>query len=284
MAARRKSPTPAKTKKPSTTIGFVGGGNMAEALIRGLRASLDFSRSAILVSDVVVERLTHLKSSYGIEPKQKNADVAKSSDVIILAVKPNTISSVLTEIKAAARGKLLISIAAGVPARKLKAPLEKDARIIRVMPNNPAMVGAGITAVYADPAVSKKDRETARRIFEAVGRVAFIESEPLMNAVTGLSGSGPAFVYIVAESLSDAGVTLGLPRETANLLSFRTLLGAARMLEETGIHPAELKNRVTSPGGTTIAGIERLEALGLRSALIEAVAAAARRSRELEGG
>ena len=257
---------------------------MAEALIRGLRASRDFSRSPILVSDPIRARLSQLKSAYQVDPREHNADLAESSDVIILAVKPNTIPSVLNQVKTATRGKLFISIAAGVPVRTLRAPLGKTARIIRVMPNNPAMVGAGITAIFADPSISRKDLEMASPIFSAVGPVAVIESEHLMTAVTGLSGSGPAFIYIVAEALSDAGVKLGLSRETADLLSFRTLLGAARMLEETGIHPAELKNQVTSPGGTTIAGIERLEALGLRSALIEAVVAAAKRSEELEGG
>ena len=266
-------------KNPRPVLGFLGGGNMAEALIRGLSASREFS---LQVSDKIKDRLGHLSSHYRVATTDDNLELVKSSQVIILAVKPPVVPAVLSEIKTVLRDKLLISIAAGIPVNRLKSVLGKNARVIRVMPNNPAMVGAGVTAVYADPSARREDLELTAGIFRTVGLTAFIESEELMNAVTGLSGSGPAFIYIVAEALSDAGVKLGLSRPLSDLLSFRTILGAARMLEETHKHPAELKNQVTSPGGTTIAGIEVLEARGLRSALIEAVAAAARRSQELE--
>ena len=266
-------------KNPRTVLGFLGGGNMAEALIRGLSASREFD---LQVSDKMKERLGHLSSHYRVATTDDNLELVKSSQVIILAVKPPVVPAVLSEIKTVLRDKLLISIAAGITVNRLKSVLGKSSRVIRGMPNNPAMVGAGVTAIYADPAARREDLELTAGIFRAVGLAAFVESEELMNAVTGLSGSGPAFIYIVAEALSDAGVKLGLSRSLADLLSFRTILGAARMLEETRKHPAELKNQVTSPGGTTIAGIEVLEARGLRSTLIEAVAAAARRSRELE--
>jgi len=266
-------------KNPRQTLGFLGGGNMAEALIRGLSSSPDFS---LRCSDKAKERLGYLGSHYRVETTEDNLELVKSSQVIILAIKPPVVPAVLSEIKTVLRDKLLISIAAGIPVARLKSVLGKNSRVIRVMPNNPAMVGAGVTAIYADPASRPEDLELTAGIFRTVGLTAFVEAEELMNAVTGLSGSGPAFIYIVAEALSDAGVKLGLSRPLSDLLSFRTILGAARMLEETHKHPAELKNQVTSPGGTTIAGIEVLEARGLRSALIEAVAVAARRSQELE--
>lgn len=266
-------------KNPRTVLGFLGGGNMAEALIRGLSASGEFDLQA---SDKMKERLGYLSSHYQVVTMDDNLELVKSSQVIILAVKPPVVPAVLSEIKTVLQDKLLISIAAGIPVNRLKSVLGKNSRVIRVMPNNPAMVGAGATVIYADPASRPEDVELASGILRTVGLTALVESEELMNSVTGLSGSGPAFIYIVAEALSDAGVKLGLSRSLSDLLSFRTILGAARMLEETHKHPAELKNQVTSPGGTTIAGIEVLEARGLRSALIEAVAAAARRSQELE--
>jgi pyrroline-5-carboxylate reductase len=178
---------------------------------------------------------------------------------------------------------LWVSIAAGVPLAALAAALPPGSRIVRAMPNTPALVRAGATAFVASPGCSAGDRALARALFEAVGSAWEAPSEALLDAVTGLSGSGPAYVFVFLEALSDAGVRMGLPRDAATALAIQTVLGAAKLAQETGRHPAALKDQVTSPGGTTIAGLERLEARGFRAAVHEAVAAATRRSKELGG-
>ena len=266
------------------TVGFIGGGNMGEALIKGLLGASLVPATAIHATDVRLERLKELDRQYGIQVSSDNADLVRHSDIIILAVKPQIMDSVLKEIApAVTRKKLLISIAAGVSTAKIRAVLHKDARLIRVMPNTPALVLEGVTAIAKADNLEPDDLDTAGEIFSAVGRVVVL-GEDLLDAVTGLSGSGPAYVAVVIESLADGGVKMGLDRVTAMTLATQTVLGAAKLLLETGLHPGALKDMVSSPGGTTIAGLAALEEGGIRTAFIKAVERATQRSRELGRG
>jgi pyrroline-5-carboxylate reductase len=268
-------------------IGFVGGGAMAEALIGGL-VQAHLPPEHVAASDPDEARRRHLAARFGVATHAENAAVVAAGDVVVLAVKPGLAPAVLRGVAAADPGgaarPLWISIAAGVSLAKLGAALPAGARIVRAMPNTPALVGAGATALCSNDAAAPADRATARALFETAGVVWDAPSEGLLDAVTGLSGSGPAYVFVFLEALSDAGVRVGLPRDAASLLAIQTVLGAAKLAQETGRHPAALKDQVTSPGGTTIAGLERLEAGGLRAAVYEAVAAATRRSKELGEG
>lgn len=265
-------------------VGFVGGGAMAEALVAGLAAA-GVAASRMRASDPVAARRDQLAKRFGIAVTASNADVVAASDLVVLAVKPALVAAVLDEIAAAnpaaAARPLWLSIAAGVPLSRLSAALPAGARVVRAMPNTPALVRSGATALAAGDSCSAEDRALARALCETVGSVWEAPSEALLDAVTGLSGSGPAYVFVFLEALSDAGVRVGLPREAASMLAIQTVLGSARLALETGRHPAQLKDQVTSPGGTTIAGLERLEAGGLRAAVYEAVAAATARSRQL---
>jgi pyrroline-5-carboxylate reductase len=265
-------------------IGFLGAGNMGEALLKGLLRTGLVPPSSIFATDALRERLKQIEKLYRIEALSDNTTLVKQSDVVILAVKPQVLPDVLEEIGPAVTAKkLLISIAAGVPTASLRARLPKGARLIRVMPNTPALVLEGATAVARASGLEPGDLETAEEIFAAVGKVVVLE-EKLMDAVTGLSGSGPAYVALVIEALADGGVKMGLDRLTAMSLATQTVLGAAKLLLETGIHPGQLKDMVSSPGGTTIAGVSALEEGGLRRALINAVERATLRSRELGQG
>lgn len=267
-------------------VGFVGGGAMAEALVAGLVAA-GVPGDRLRVSDPVAARRDHLEKRFGIGVTASNAEAVDGSDLAVVAVKPGLVTEVLGALVAAspsAPAPLWVSIAAGVPLRRLAGALPDGARIVRAMPNTPALVRAGATAIVASDTCSAADRDRARALFETVGSVWQAPSEALLDAVTGLSGSGPAYVFVFLEALSDAGVRVGLPRDAASLLACQTVLGAARLVLETGRHPAQLKDQVTSPGGTTIAGLERLEAGGLRAAVYEAVAAATARSRQLGEG
>jgi pyrroline-5-carboxylate reductase len=266
------------------TVGFIGGGNMGEALIKGLLGASLVPASAIHATDVRLERLKELDRLYGIQVSSSNADLVRHSDIVILAVKPQIMDSVLKEIApAVTRKKLLISVAAGVSTAKIRTALHKDARLIRVMPNAPALVLEGVTAIAKAENLEPDDLDTAGEIFSAVGRVVVLD-ETLMDAVTGLSGSGPAYVAVVIESLADGGVRMGLDRITAMTLATQTVLGAAKLLLETGLHPGALKDMVSSPGGTSIAGIAALEEGGIRTTFIKAVEKATERSRELGQG
>jgi len=266
------------------TVGFVGGGNMGEALIKGLLGANLVPASAIHAADVRLDRLKQLDRKYGIQVSSDNVELVRHSDVVILAVKPQIMDAVLKEIApAVTRKKLLISIAAGVSTAKIRAVLNKDARLIRVMPNTPALVLEGVTAIAKADGLEPDDLDAAGEIFGAVGRVVVLE-ESLMDAVTGLSGSGPAYVAVVIESLADGGVRMGLDRITAMTLATQTVLGAAKLLLETGLHPGALKDMVSSPGGTSIAGIAALEEGGIRTTFIKAVERATERSRELGQG
>lgn len=261
-------------------ISFVGGGRMAEALISGMLSSGACKARQIRVADPDMARLDHLKRRYGVQIGATNRDVVVSGDVAVLAVKPQVAADVLTEIGDVLAKRLVISVIAGVQLRKILEACVPQARVIRAMPNTPAMVGEGMTAMAIGPGIEEKEVACARRIFESVGRVVSVD-ERFMDAVTGLSGSGPAYVFLMIEAMADGGVKMGLPRETATLLAAQTVLGAARMVIETGQHPARLKDEVASPGGTTIAGLHRLEQGGLRGVLMDAVEAATKRSQEL---
>jgi pyrroline-5-carboxylate reductase len=226
-----------------------------------------------------------LAEGCGIATQPDNQDAVERSDLVVIAVKPSVVEPALRALSGRDLARpLWVSIAAGIPIAKLAALLPSGARIVRAMPNTPALAQAGATAIAAGPAARPEDREAAAALFETVGLCWEAQSESQLDAVTGLSGSGPAYVFVFLEALGDAGVRVGLPREAAYRLAFQTVLGAAKLAQESGRHPAALKDQVTSPGGTTIAGLERLEAGGFRAAVYEAVAAATRRSRELGGG
>ena len=264
-------------------VGFLGAGNMGEAMIKGLLQTGLVPAAAIAATDVRADRLQQVAKQYGVRAASSNVDLVGEADVVILAVKPQIMGAVLKEISGAVdRGKLLISIAAGVAVATLREGLGKPARLIRVMPNTPALVLEGVTAIARAEGLEAGDLEMAQELFGAVGRVVVLDEDAL-DAVTGLSGSGPAYVAIVIESLADGGVKMGLDRATAMILAAQTVLGSARLILETGAHPGQLKDMVASPGGTTIAGIAALEEGGVRRTFISAVERATQRSRELGG-
>lgn len=265
-------------------VGFLGAGNMGEALIRGLLKAGLVPADHVFATDVRLDRLEQLGKLYGIHTLSDNALLVKRVDVVILAVKPQIIHQVLREVApAVTTGQLFISMAAGVPTAALRADLPKGVRLIRVMPNTPALVLEGVTAVARAEGLKQGDLEAAEEIFGAVGKVVILEEE-LLDAVTGLSGSGPAYVALMIEALADGGVRVGLDRITAMTLAAQTVLGSAKLLIETGAHPGQLKDMVTSPGGTAIAGITALEEGGVRRTLISAVERATLRSQELGRG
>ncbi len=263
------------------TIGFLGAGNMAEALARGLLAAKTLPAARILAADPSEARRKLFAGTLGVQASTGNAEVAKASSILILAVKPGLVGPIGAEVGALGpKDQLVISIAAGVPLDVIEAHW-KGKPLARVMPNTPALVGAGASAVCFRNA-RQKHRDTTKEILRAAGEtVVEVEKEALLDAVTGLSGSGPAYVFEFIEALSDGGVLAGLPRDQALALAAATVEGAAKMVRQTGEHPAVLKDRVASPGGTTIAGLAALEAGGFRAAAIEAVRAAAARSAEL---
>ena len=265
----------------SARLGFLGGGNMSAALIKGLLHGEVVPPERIVASDVKSERLEHLHATHGIRTTLDNLVLLRESDVVVLAVKPQVIDRVLSEVGAGVRpDQLVISVAAGVPIEALEGRLPAGSRVVRAMPNTPATVQAGATAIAGGAHAVADDLRVARELFEAVGRVVELD-EGLLDAVTGLSGSGPAYVMVIIEALADGGVKVGLHRDTALLLAAQTVFGSARLLLETGEHPGRLKDMVTSPGGTAIAGLHTLESGALRKTLIDAVEAATRRSVEL---
>lgn len=261
-------------------ITFVGGGQMAEAIIGGLLAGNVCSPEFLWATDPVPARCDRLKSQFAVRVGSDNRQAVAWADVVILAVKPQVLAPVLEEIGGDLHRVLVISIAAGVTIQAMMNQAPGATRVIRAMPNMPALVREGMTALAWTAALAEEDKEIARAVFQAVGRVIPIE-ERLMDAVTGLSGSGPAYVFQAIEALADGGVKMGLPRQTAEVLAAQTVLGAAKMVLESGDHPAKLKDRVASPGGTTIAGLHRLEEGRFRATLMGAVEAATKRSKEL---
>ncbi len=262
-------------------VGFVGGGAMAEALAGGLIAA-GLPANQIRAADPDPSRRKQLDRQLGIATTTDNADAVRGCDVAVIAVKPGRVAAALATIDAeVASGPLWISIAAGVPLARLADALSPEARIVRAMPNTPALVRAGATAICGNARVHREDLSLATALFESVGTCWTAPDEALLDAVTGLSGSGPAYVFVFLEALADAGVRLGLPRDAAAQLAAQTVLGAAKLASGAGRDPAQLKDQVSSPGGTTVAGLERLESGGLRTAVYEAVAAATARSKEL---
>jgi pyrroline-5-carboxylate reductase len=262
------------------SIGFIGAGNMAEAMIRGLLRGGHFAPSQITASGPREERMRELQDSYGIKATTDNHAPAKAQ-IVVLSVKPQILSRVLDEVaKSISADALVISIAAGVPVATIQERLARGARVVRAMPNTPALVDAGATAIARGEHARDSDIDDAKRIFDAVGLTVTLE-ESQLDAVTGLSGSGPAYVFLILEALSDAGVKVGLSRRTAQLLAAQTVLGSAKLLLETNEHPGRLKDMVTSPGGTAITGLHTLEEGGIRTTLMNAVEAATKRSREL---
>ena len=254
---------------------------MATALARGLIAAEFSSPDGMVASDVSPEARQRFEKETGVPTVDQNSQVIANAEIVFLAVKPQQIRDVLAEIKADVRQEhLVISIAAGVPLSVLVGELGADCRVVRVMPNTPSLVGTGAAGFAVGGAAGPQDAELVKQILETVG-IAFAVPEKLLDAVTGLSGSGPAYVYQFIEALSDGGVRVGLPRDVATRLAAQTVVGAARMVLETGQHPGALKDAVTSPGGTTIAGIHALEAGALRASVMNAVQAATERSIEL---
>lgn len=264
-------------------IGFIGGGNMGEALIKGFLATSLVEPDRIHVFDVSEDRLKHLRATYQIAASSSAEDAVRASDLILLAVKPQSMSKVLENLHPhLSHRPLVISIAAGITLAILEAALPAGTPVIRVMPNTPALVREGAAALARGASVDDRQMRQAIALLQAVGTAVEVD-EKWMDAVTGLSGSAPGFVLLLLESLIDAGVLVGLPRQVSRELTLQTFLGTVRMMQETGKHPAELKDMITSPAGTTIRGLQILEDRGVRGALMAAVEAAANRSGELGG-
>jgi pyrroline-5-carboxylate reductase len=264
----------------NVNIGFIGGGNMAEAIIKGLIAG-GTSPEAILVSEPFEARRQQMAEKYNVKTTADNTDVAACCKTVLLAVKPQLAASICRALKGAVTGEhLLVSIMAGVSCSTLEGYFSDPPRVVRVMPNTPALVLCGAAAASAGSTATADDLATVETIFSLVGK-CYIVDEKLMDAVTGLSGSGPAYVLTFIEALADGGVKNGLPRETALNLALQTVLGTAKLLAETGEHPGSLRDKVTSPGGTTIAGLHALEKGSFRATVMNAVEAATARSKEL---
>lgn len=262
-------------------IGFLGAGKMATALARGWARAGLATADHIVASDPVPQARQSFATETGSRATADNREVVEAADLLVLAVKPQSMASLLKEIRPAVTTRhLVLSIAAGIPLKQLADGLGADHRLIRVMPNTPCLIGASASAYAVGETATAEDAALVDRLLKAIG-VAFRLPELLLDAVTGLSGSGPAFVYVMIEALSDGGVRMGLPRDVATVLAAQTVFGAAKMVLETGTHPGVLKDAVASPGGTTIAGLHALERGGLRAALMDAVEAATRRSAEL---
>jgi pyrroline-5-carboxylate reductase len=274
-------------------VGFIGAGNMATALIRGLLAAGLYTPAQLWASDVVPQKLTALRRRFKVGITDDNAALVRGSKVIVIAVKPQIIDAVLGQMQPAVTAtKVFISIAAGVTTTRLEAGLAgggspaagafgEHVRVLRVMPNTPALLGKGVSVLVRGRHATAADERVGLRVLRAVGQAVAVQDERLLDAVTGLSGSGPAYVYLFAEALIAGGVASGLPTPLATQLALQTLSGAAAMLLETGETPAALRAMVTSPGGTTLAGLGELERRGFKDAVAAAVVAATRRSQEL---
>lgn len=265
-----------------TKVAVLGGGKMGGGLADGWLQTGLLTKAALSIVEPDAKTAAALKRQ-GLAVAAK-ADIAVAkADVVVVAVKPQALAAVIQPLAAAMAGKLAISIAAGLELKTLQA-LAPKARWVRAMPNQPVTVGVGATGLYADRRLSAKDRQIAEKLFAAVGIAVWVQNEGHLHAVTGLSGSGPAFAAIFIEAMEDAGVQAGLPRATARRLALQTVAGTARQIAAQAMTPSELKDAVTSPAGTTIAGIQALEQGGLRAAVLAAVAAAVARSKELAGG
>ena len=266
----------------SETIGFIGGGQMGEALIKGLLSAGKYKSNEIIVVEPVQSRQDYLKSTYSVSTVSSVETILQECPILLLAVKPQIMATVLKGLRDHITSHhLLITIAAGLPIAFYKKHLKSDScKVVRVMPNTPALVMEGASALCGCAEVNDDDLNTAREILDSVGTTVLLD-EHLMDAVTGLSGSGPGYVFTFIEAMIDAGVQNGLPRETAQMLATQTLLGSVKLMQETEEHPAVLRGRVTSPGGTTIAGLHVMEQQGLRGTIMDAIRAATNRSIEL---
>lgn len=265
------------------SLGFVGAGAMGQALLRGLLAAETFAPTDLSVFDADCALTQKAAEQFGVVPAPSLKALAGQAKVLLLAVKPHFIPGVLEELREVLSSEhTLISVAAGIKTEQIESYFSWPIPVVRVMPNTPALVGEAASAICLGAHADESHREKARHIFAAVGLTVDVE-EKLMDAVTGLSGSGPAYVYLFIEALSDAGVKMGLTREVSTRLAAQTVLGGAKMVLDTGLHPGELKDNVTSPGGTTIAALHALESRAFRAAVYDAVEASANRSRELSG-
>ncbi len=263
-------------------ISIIGTGNMGEALLSGLISSGSSNPKNIICTDIRENKLKTIQEKYGVHTTSDNVKAVETSEIIIYAVKPQIIASVLRETTACLdMSKLIISIAAGVPLVAIESCLNKELRLIRVMPNIAAFVKESASVIAAGGKATEEDIKLSLAIFDSMGKSIFLKENILMDAITGLSGSGPAYIFLIVDAMADAGVKVGLSREDALFLSSQTVLGAAKLLIETKEHPGRLKDMVTSPGGTAIAGIHTLEKGGLRTTLINAVEVATKRSQEL---
>ncbi len=261
-------------------ISFIGGGVMGEAMIKSLLAKGAVKPGDITVSDVSEARRDILKERYGVKAAADNREVVKGAEVVVLAVKPQELSKVLGEMKGISSQQLVLSIVAGATLEGLREVLGHSC-LVRAMPNMPAQIGEGITVWTATNEVNQRQKEMAQSILAALGKEIYVGGEKYVDMATALSGSGPAYVFLIIEALVDAGVHIGLPRDMAEKLVVQTVLGSTRAVEVMGKHPAELRNMVTSPGGTTTEGLLQLESGGLRSLLLRAVIAAYNKAKAL---
>jgi pyrroline-5-carboxylate reductase len=266
-------------------LGFLGAGNMGEAMIFGVLSAGLLAPSRIFVVDPSPGRGEELKSKHGVVPCPSPAEMLEECDTVVLAVKPQVLPALLGSLPpGASKGRLFLSIAAGVRLPAILSRLGEGAAVARAMPNTPALVGMASTGIFFSPAVTAEERERALSVFDSFGTTAEVQKEEQLDAVTALSGSGPAYAFLFAEALADGGVRAGLPRDAAMRLAAGTLEGAARMIRETGSHPAVLKDMVMSPAGTTAAGVAALEEGAFRGTVLAAVKAAFDRCRELSRG
>ena len=261
-------------------LGFIGTGAMGGAICRGILQAKALKQNEVGLFDISREKSARLAEELGVRAYSSCEEMVARCEMVLLAVKPNVVAKVLSGLREDLAGKALISIAAGWTAAKLAALLDPSTRILRVMPNTPALVGEGMTAFSRECTFTDEEKQRAEGFFSSVGRLVWVE-EKQIDAVVGVSGSGPAYAYMFIEAMADGGVAAGLPRAQAQELAAQTLLGSARMVLESGLHPGALKDMVCSPGGTTIAAVRSLEKDGMRGAVIDAVLEAAKKAGEL---
>ncbi len=266
----------------SIKLGFIGTGNMGSALIKGITTSGLLKADDIYITDIAVEKATQLCKDTGVGFLKSNSEVVEKSDIIILAVKPNIVDIALSDCKEKFdSNKILVSVAAGVPIKKYKDIIGEDKKIIRVMPNTPALVGEGMTLLSQCSKITDDELKTVRDLFDCVGKTEIL-GEDLMSEVIALTSSSPAYIFILIEAMSDGAVLAGIPRPLSYKLAAQAVMGSAKMVLETGKHPGELKDMVCSPAGTTIAAVASLEKDAFRSTVIEAMDACTKRAKELE--
>jgi len=262
------------------TLGLIGAGNMADAIIRGAITKNVIEPGSVFVYDIDKSKLDRMENELGVRPAISSQTLCEQSDIIIVAVKPNVMKTVLFEIKEQIGAKPIVSIAAGWSAEMIMEIVDSDKKVLRLMPNTPLMVGEGMTVFESPSSLLKDEQDFVEKLFAALGKIEFAPAR-LMDAATAVAGSGPAYVYMFIEAMADAGVLCGLPRDKALNLAAQTALGAAKMVADTGAHPGELKDAVCSPGGTTIEAVKSLENDGLRKAVINAVEKCAAKSKKM---